>query len=506
MSHRVRIVFVIFFSSLMLFGSNVWHAWADSPAAPDAPTSLLVTAAGSDKTVPAAAWVASTKLQFHFKVHVVIGSLTPQVEVVPADSAFTGKPNYSAPKVSATGVVTVTASNLVNGFSYRWQARVVDDAGTESPWTIFNTGAGGTPDFSIDTAAPTRPVVTSTSNPSQSSWSNNRTVTFAWKATDPLSGIKGYTFVLEQRAHVIPPGSLTSQTHLSLDSLSDGSWILAVRAMNRAGSWSPTATYRVLLDRQAPRLNWLAPHRFRFNPYRGPTTVRFSVSKDAHVQLQLFRVGSARPVKTYSFRRLSGSSTTSVVWNGKDEHNNAVPKGFYFFAAQAVDHANNVTHVNLGGIDVNPERPTKAITGQPLYPGEGKRIIVSVSRETLYAYDGNRLLLQTYVTTGNPNLPTPLGSFTITAKYHPYEFVSPWPEGSPYYYSPSLSNYAMLFHEGGYFLHDAPWRSAFGPGTNRPGQPGTNYGGTHGCINIPPAPTLFLWNWAPIGTPVLVVN
>ena len=170
-----------------------------------------------------------------------------------------------------------------------------------------------------------------------------------------------------------------------------------------------------------------------------------------------------------------------------------------------VDHANNAVHWNVGGITVDPQQPHRSITGQILFPGDGKKIIVSLSRETLYAYDGDRLALQTLVTTGNPALPTPTGTFTVMAKYHPFEFISPWPAGPPYWYAPSLAQYAMLFRDGGYFLHDAPWRSAFGPGTNGAGQPGTNYGGTHGCINIPPGPMLFLWNWTPPGTTVMVV-
>jgi lipoprotein-anchoring transpeptidase ErfK/SrfK len=172
---------------------------------------------------------------------------------------------------------------------------------------------------------------------------------------------------------------------------------------------------------------------------------------------------------------------------------------------RATDHAGNVGSWNLGGISVNPRPGTLTVTGQRVYPGGGKLIIVSLARQTLYAYDGDKLVLQTLVTTGNPSLPTPAGSYTIMAKYHPFQFVSPWPPSSPFWYPPSWVSYAMLFRAGGYFLHDAPWRSVFGPGSNGPGQPGTNYGGTHGCVNIPPDATYFLWNWAPVGTLVLVL-
>jgi lipoprotein-anchoring transpeptidase ErfK/SrfK len=93
------------------------------------------------------------------------------------------------------------------------------------------------------------------------------------------------------------------------------------------------------------------------------------------------------------------------------------------------------------------------------------------------------------------------------ARLHPFTFISPWPKSSPYYYKPSKVQYAMLFREGGYYIHDAPWRSAFGPGTNAQlGTPGTNYTGTHGCINVPADVAKKLFFWAPVGTVVQVVG
>jgi lipoprotein-anchoring transpeptidase ErfK/SrfK len=56
----------------------------------------------------------------------------------------------------------------------------------------------------------------------------------------------------------------------------------------------------------------------------------------------------------------------------------------------------------------------------------------------------------------------------------------------------------------GVFLHDAPWRTAFGPGTNLT-QAGGLRTGSHGCINLPFATAQFVWSFAPIGTPVDVV-
>jgi lipoprotein-anchoring transpeptidase ErfK/SrfK len=131
--------------------------------------------------------------------------------------------------------------------------------------------------------------------------------------------------------------------------------------------------------------------------------------------------------------------------------------------------------------------------------GPGRVIVISLRDQELEALQDGVVLQDTIITSGRPALPTPVGNWTVTAKYSPYHFVSPWPKGSPYYYNPSWVNQAMLFHDDGYFVHDAPWRTHYGPGSD------SEFGGTHGCVNVPATPMNWLYGWAPIGTPVDVV-
>jgi len=129
--------------------------------------------------------------------------------------------------------------------------------------------------------------------------------------------------------------------------------------------------------------------------------------------------------------------------------------------------------------------------------GVGKVIVISLSRQVLTAYQDGNAILTTFVATGRPQLPTPPGVYHIFARYSPYKFISPWPYGSPWWYPSSWTSFAMEFAAGGYFIHDAPWRSWYGPGSNL-------YNGTHGCVNVPYSPMATLWNWAPNGTTVVV--
>lgn len=127
----------------------------------------------------------------------------------------------------------------------------------------------------------------------------------------------------------------------------------------------------------------------------------------------------------------------------------------------------------------------------------GKVIVVSIAQQRLTAYQDGAVVLTSDVATGQPALPTPTGTFHIMTKSSPYKFVSPWPRGDQYWYPTEWVSYAMLFADDGYFLHDAPWRTVWGPGANLTR-------GSHGCINVPEATMATLYGWATVGTTVIV--
>jgi hypothetical protein len=140
-------------------------------------------------------------------------------------------------------------------------------------------------------------------------------------------------------------------------------------------------------------------------------------------------------------------------------------------------------------------------------PGFGKFIVVSLSRQWWYAYQDGQQVYGGPVTTGQPALPTPAGRFSVLSRHSPYTMVSPWGPGSPFWYPPSSMTYALRITDNGVFLHDAPWRPFYGPGTNFPhyDPDGVWRTGSHGCINLPYGAAAWLWNFAPIGTPVQVM-
>jgi lipoprotein-anchoring transpeptidase ErfK/SrfK len=133
-----------------------------------------------------------------------------------------------------------------------------------------------------------------------------------------------------------------------------------------------------------------------------------------------------------------------------------------------------------------------------------KALTISLSEQVIRAYEHGQQVFWSYVTTGRPGLETDAGNFKVYWKVSPWTMHSPWPKGSPYWYPDSKVNMVMWFN-GGDGIHDAYWRSRYGPGTNGPHYDPTGEDtGTHGCVNVPYHNMVWLWNWTPTGTPVIV--
>lgn len=136
----------------------------------------------------------------------------------------------------------------------------------------------------------------------------------------------------------------------------------------------------------------------------------------------------------------------------------------------------------------------------------GTRVmVVSLREQTARMYDNGQFVKAMKVTTGNPDLPSPPGVHCVLQKMENYDDISPFPKGSPYYYNPTHINFGMVYSDYGYIVHDAWWRSWFGKYSNLPHYDPISFNnGSHGCVNLPLGDMAWLYNWADIGTPVLV--
>ena len=125
--------------------------------------------------------------------------------------------------------------------------------------------------------------------------------------------------------------------------------------------------------------------------------------------------------------------------------------------------------------------------------GAYKEIVISISEQYMWAYEGDLIVAETYVSTGTaetPEVTTPIGYWSILTKYDLQTM-----EGtiSNEYYRVEDVPWVMYFDNLGNALHGAYWHNNFG------------YPMSHGCVNLPLDIAQFMYGWAPIGTAVSVI-
>jgi hypothetical protein len=125
------------------------------------------------------------------------------------------------------------------------------------------------------------------------------------------------------------------------------------------------------------------------------------------------------------------------------------------------------------------------------YPSlqHGTVLMISQVEQAMRVYQDGKLVRAFYVTTGRVERPALPGVWTVQDRKSPDEFKSTDPPGSPFWYPPTPIQYAILYHWGGFFVHDAWWRVNFGPGTQFPhydvgGDESFAGDGSHGCVNM----------------------
>lgn len=115
---------------------------------------------------------------------------------------------------------------------------------------------------------------------------------------------------------------------------------------------------------------------------------------------------------------------------------------------------------------------------------QNRRIVIDLSAQRLFAWEGDKLVYSFRVSTGKRSTPTPLGKFRINSKHRINRMRG---RG---YDIPDVP-YAMYFHKG-YAIHGAYWHNRFGTPVSR------------GCVNLPVKQARKLFNWATHGTLVVV--
>jgi lipoprotein-anchoring transpeptidase ErfK/SrfK len=123
-----------------------------------------------------------------------------------------------------------------------------------------------------------------------------------------------------------------------------------------------------------------------------------------------------------------------------------------------------------------------------------KRIVVDISQEMLYAYEGDTLFMKEPISTGLEFTPTPHGTFTVY-KMTPSRYMQgPLPGVSSQKYDLPGVPWNLYFTKDGAVIHGAYWHNSFGKPWS------------HGCVNLSPENAKKLYLWADLGIRVTVQN
>lgn len=137
---------------------------------------------------------------------------------------------------------------------------------------------------------------------------------------------------------------------------------------------------------------------------------------------------------------------------------------------------------------------TSSVNAQEPILTDKKLITVDIGKQKLFAWDGGKVVHETRVSTGMKLTPTVRGSFKIYKKIALQDMRGPSPYRNIYPTGKYLIKnvpHVMYFYQG-YAIHGAYWHNNFG----RPG--------SHGCVGTPLASAEWLFNWADVGTQVVV--
>lgn len=139
---------------------------------------------------------------------------------------------------------------------------------------------------------------------------------------------------------------------------------------------------------------------------------------------------------------------------------------------------------------------------------DGRVLVVSLGEQSMRVYDKGTLIKSFLVTTGQPDKPTPPGSWWVESHQTHITFKSIAPKGDPYWYPDTPINYAMQYHSDGYFVHDSWWRAEYGPNTQFPhkdvsGDTAADVG-SHGCVNMSKDDAHWVYDHVQLFTSILI--
>ena len=165
----------------------------------------------------------------------------------------------------AGNILTFTPPETANGVWY-FHLRALDNAQNSSETEHLK--------IQIDSAKPPAPQIISPTHPT-GKWTAHRKVELIWPAPDSVSGIKGFSFSLDQTPEAIPTDAVVGAlSKLQTEIPQDGVWYFHLKAQNNGRVFSDTSHYQIWVDTTPPVIQIDYPQNNRWYPqtikeYRG---------------------------------------------------------------------------------------------------------------------------------------------------------------------------------------------------------------------------------------------
>jgi hypothetical protein len=128
--------------------------------------------------------------------------------------------------------------------------------------------------------------------------------------------------------------------------------------------------------------------------------------------------------------------------------------------------------------------PMTTVSGAPADPNGEKWVQINITLQYLWAYQGDQVLWQGYISTGTAKFATPPGSYSVLSKLPSQTMEGVL--GGEYYNVPDVPD-VMYFTDRGHALHGTYWHNNFGTPMS------------HGCVNLPMDVADWMYQWAPVG-------
>ncbi|MBW4561974.1 MAG: L,D-transpeptidase [Mojavia pulchra JT2-VF2] len=141
---------------------------------------------------------------------------------------------------------------------------------------------------------------------------------------------------------------------------------------------------------------------------------------------------------------------------------------------------------NLGASEVSANTKNEKITQaiETLQQSQQRWIQINLSKQNLVAWEGKTPVYAITISTGKKSTPTRVGSFKIQSKHKSTRM-----RGRDYDV-PNVPH--AMFYQGNYGIHGAYWHRRFGTPVS------------HGCVNVAPNHAKWLFDWASVGTPIVI--